>query len=747
MAKKNLILRSISLIIFMTTGGRALAQQSYTQYVDPFLGCEIGNTVVGANTPFGMVKLSPDMMPPNNTTGYRPDKPIIGFSHNHVSGTGGGARYGNIMVIPQVGPLNIHDTLSTKYNEYAKPGYYTVTLGKQYGDVAAELTSTDHAGMHRYSFFVLDKPQVREAYIFGHKRPGKVSGNILINVSSIINSKVYEVANCTGSEVNVTSDHQMEGFSTFSGGWGGDNPYKVYFVIQFDQPFSAFGTWSGDKIFEQRAHQTGKDIGAYTKFTLDQNGTVQVRVGISYTSLENARSNLKEIPDWNFDRVRTKADALWNVYLGKVKIEGGTPEQKTIFYTALYHTMVMPVRLESNPGWKSEKPHYWDYYTLWDTYRTVMPLHTLILKERQKELVNCLLDIYDHKGWLPDAWTGGDYAMVQGGTSADVVIADAVLKGLKDIDYQKAYQAIKKNATTPSDHPFKYGRYEEYFTLGYCSSSIKNGSSKTLEYAYDDFCVAQVAKALGHKKDYQKFIKQSQNGFNLFNPQTKYFWTKTDKGTWVDGFSPEFRMPDYWNGPYFYEGTPFSYSFYVPHNVERLISSHGGAVNFVGFLDQLFDGKHFELGNEPGFLTPYLYTYAGRPDKTAERVKDELAEFKLGNIGLPGQDDSGAMSAWYVFGAMGFFPSAGQDLYLIGSPEFSKSVLDLGNGHSFTVIAHQLSKINKYVQRATLNHKPLEKAWFTHSEIANGGELVLEMGAKPSAWGSKIPPPSVGPGL
>lgn len=737
--------RLLSCFCFVIMGFGALAQdpKSFTQYVDPFAGCEIGNTLVGPGNPFGMVKLGPDIMPPNNTTGYKLDKPIVGFSHNHLSGTGGGARYGNIMVIPQVGAVNIHDTSSIKYNEYAKPGYYTVTLGKEQGDVMAELTTTDHVGMHRYSFFVLDKPAVREAYIYGHKKPAAFDANILINVSSIINSKVYEVASCVGGLVNIVSDDQIEGYSEFSGGWGGTNPYKVYFVLKFDRPFRASGTWKDDKLLEKINTEAGKDIGAYVRFRLKQDEAVMVKVAISYASLKNAKINLKEITGWDFDKVRANSDALWNNYLSKIKVGGGTKEQQTVFYTALYHTMIMPVRLDANPSWKSDKPHYWDYYTLWDTYRTVMPLHTLILKERQKELVNCLIDIYEHKGWLPDAWTAGDYAMVQGGTSTDVVIADAVVKGLKGIDYQKAYKAIRKNATVPSDNPFKYGRYEEYFKLGYCSSNIKNGSSKTLEYAYDDFCVAQVAKALGYQQDYKKFIRQSQNGFNLFNPETKYFWTKTDKGAWVDGFSPEFRRPDYWNGPYFYEGTPFSYSFYVPHNVRRLINNHDGNKKFIQFLDQLFDGKHFELGNEPGFLTPYLYTYAGRPDKTAERVRYELSEFKVGNMGLPGQDDSGAMSAWYVFGAMGFFPSAGQDIYLIGSPIFPKSILDLGNGKTFTIIANYVSDNNKYVQSAWLNNKPLQNAWFTHTDIVNGGKLLLEMGPKPSNWGTKTPPPSV----
>lgn len=353
-------------------------------------------------------------------------------------------------------------------------------------------------------------------------------------------------------------------------------------------------------------------------------------------------------------------------------------------------------------------------------------------------MVNALVDIYKHRGWLPDAWTAGDFAMVQGGTSADVVIADALLKGLKGIDYKTAYEAIRKDATTPSDNPFKYGRYGEYFTLGYCSSNVKNGSSKTLEYAYDDYRVAQAARKLGKMDDYRRFMKQSQNCFNIFNPATGFFWAKTDKGKWIDGFSPLFRMPDYWDGPYFYEGTPFSYSFYVPHDVKKLIAAHGGNTGFTHFLDSLFDGKHFELGNEPGFLTPYLYNYAGRPDKTAMRVRYELSQFLPGNIGLPGQDDSGAMSAWYVFGAMGFYPCAGQNLYMIGSPIFTHSTLKLEDGKKFEVVAKTASATNKYVQRAWLNGKRLNDPWFTHSAIKDGGTLILDMGPRPSNWAMHV---------
>lgn len=722
-------------VCFSNVSAQVTDKYPYTSYVDPFLGNVIGNTLPGPTTPFGMVKLGPDILPPNNTTGYKPDKNIIGFSHNHLSGTGGGARYGNIQVIPQVGPVNLFDAVSTKYNEYAKPGYYTVSQSKKYGDIKAELTTTDHAGFHRYSFFVYDKPDTREAYIFGHTKPQVIDANILIDATTIINSKSYELGYCTGAEVEIKGRNRIEGCADFKGGWGGDNPYRVYFIALFDKAFNEYGTWNKKEIFQSSLKQKGNDIGAYAGFKVQQGEQVQLKVSISYCSRANAEKNMNEITGWDFDLIRKKANDTWNRYLSKIKIDGATEEQKTIFYSALYHTIIMPAKLECNPGWASKIAHSWDFYTLWDTYRTVMPLYTLILPDKQTELINTLLDIYEHKGWLPDAWTAGDYAMIQGGTSADVVIADAAVKGLKNIDYNKAYNAIRKNATTASDNPFKYGRYGEYFELGYCSDNVKNGSSKTLEYAYNDFCVAQVAKTLNKTLDYKRFLKQSENCYNLFNNETKFFWGKTRSGSWVPEFSPTFRRPDYWNGPYFYEGTPYSYSFYVPHDVHGLIKRQGGNDKFNAFLDTLFIQKHFELGNEPGFLTPYLYIYSGRHDKTAEVVRDLLNHFKVGNTGLPGQDDSGAMSAWYIFSAMGFFPVAGQDIYLIGSPLFPYSEINLGDNKKLKVIAHDVSPSNKYIKKAVLNKSVIDRAWFRHGEIKNGGTLELFMTDKPVKWG------------
>lgn len=710
-----------------------------TQWVDPFIGVEIGNTLPGPQLPFGMVRLGPDVAPPNHTSGYRPDKPIRGFSHNHVSGTGGGARYGNIMVIPGMGEIDLFPTLK-KRNEYARPGYYTVTLHGNGGYIQCELTATVRTGMHRYTFS-LETDTMKNRLSVDTIRP-----HILIDPTTIVNMVVGEPTRCTDGSIAIVSNNEISGHGEFEGGWGGKNPYKVYFYAQFDRPFSSSGTWKEGKFDGNTKNRTGNDIGAYTYFALKQREQVQLKVGISYISIENARNNLSEIQGWDFSNVRMNADSIWNAHLSLINVSGGTPEQKTIFYTALYHTMVMPTDMgtDENPGWKSDKTHYWDYYTIWDTYRTVMPLHTLIMPERQSEIINCLLDIYEHRGWLPDAWTAGDFATVQGGSNADVAIADAVIKGLKGIDVAKAYEAIKKNADSIPDRPYRYGRYlEEYDKLGYVSSNIKNGSSKTLEYAYNDFCVAQIAKKSGKNDDYLKYLNRSYNSFNLFNPETRFFWAKNAKGEWMDGFSPTFRLRDYWNGPYLYEGTPWNYSTYFPHDMKYLIEKHGGNSDFVSFLDELFDGGHYEMGNEPGLLTPYLYHYAGRPDKSFERVRNLLDYYTVGNSGLPGQDDSGAMSAWYVFGAMGFYPVAGQDVYLIGSPVFSKSVLNLGNGKSFRIIAKHVSDKNIYVQSATLNGKKWEKCWFLHSDICEGGELILEMGATPSGWGQTIPPPSV----
>lgn len=398
-----------------------------------------------------------------------------------------------------------------------------------------------------------------------------------------------------------------------------------------------------------------------------------------------------------------------------------------------------------NPLWKSNKPHFWDHYCLWDVFRSVMPLYTLIVPEQQERIVQSLLDIYDHRGWLPDAWLAGGYGCMQGGSNADVVLADAVVKGLKGFDIGKVYEAIKKDAEVASDNPGLYGRYlNDYLKYGYCTKSVGSGScSRTLEYAYNDFCISQVAKKLGKDDDYQKYIKRSLNSFLLFNDSLKAVWGKDETGKWETAYTPVQTRKDPWNDPYFYEMGSSIYSGYYPHDMKGLINRLGGNGNLTSFLDNIFNKGYYDLNNEPGFLVPYLYNYCGRPDKTALRVRETLNFFKVGNKGFPGQDDSGALSSWFVFGAMGFFPVAGQDVYLIGSPVFEKTTIDLGKGRKFVIKAKNVSSENIYVQSVTLNGKVWTKNWFKHSDIISGAELILDMGKEPSEWGKTDLPPSI----
>ncbi len=706
------------------------AQPRLTRLVDPFVGADGGgNTVPGAAVPFGFVELSPDTTNAD-TSGYASEGQVIGFSATHVSGTGGDSKYGNFRVSPTSGPLRVGNLRFAKSNESASPGYYAVTLN----GIRCELTSTRLMGVERFTF------------------PPGADGNVILDASS----RVKTAQRATHAEVNIVDDTHISGTATFTGGW---NPgaYTLYFYAAFNRPMKSFGTWTADlsstlTIPGQR-HQVGdqthnyaNQAGAYAVFDTSRDRVVEMKMGVSFISVDQARANLATE---DFDTVRHQAVDAWEQVLSKIEVEGGTEAQRRIFYTALYRAHNMPHDLTGeNVWWQSTEPHYEDFYTLWDTFRTLHPLFTLIQPERQRDMVRSLIDTYRHTGWLPDARIAGSNGMTQGGSNGDVLIADAIVKGLAGIDYQTAYQALVKDAEVESVRPLNEGRQlADYKRLGYMSLTLNRSGSRTLEYAYDDFAISEVARALGKTADAEKYLARSGNWANLWDPRTRCIRPRYANGAWLENYDCEHEYPDgtteWWDAP-FYEGRPMQYSTYVPHDVQGLIQRLGGDAAFTAWLDVLFDRKLYTQGNEPDLLAPWLYIHAGRPNRTSDRVRAILAtEYREGREGLPGNDDAGTMSSWYVWGAMGLYPNAGQPFYYIGGPVFARIEIDLGGGRKFVIEAPGTSAANRYVQSAELNGKKLDRAWLKHEEIAAGGKLELAMGPVPSQWGRGERPPSV----
>jgi predicted alpha-1,2-mannosidase len=724
--------------VFAQTGRRLI------DYADPFVGTENGGNIVpGAQVPFGFVHASPDTERPT-TAGYNPYENIHGFSQTHVSGTGGASKYGNFLTIPHVGKLRVENLGSPKAEESASPGYYTVRLTRP--EVKAELTATRLVAFHRYTF------------------PASKLSHLLIEASSVVQpergNNAVKNPHPVDCWVRVVAPNRIEGSGNFVGGWN-QSPYTIHFSAEFDRPFTAFGTWRDERIepSTSAAANEGK-VGAYATFDTTNTRTVLMKIGVSFISPERARANLlRETPDWDFDAVRRRAETAWEEALGKIKIEGGTEEQRRIFYTALFHCHYMPHDLSGeNAWWDSDEPHYEDFYAIWDTFRTHFPLLTLIQPEHQRDMVRSLVDTYRHTGWMPDSRIAGANGMTQGGSNGDVVVADAITKGVKGIDYAKAYEALVKNAEVESARPLYEGRaLAEYKRLGYVSMNYPRSVSRTVEYAYDDFCIAQVARALGKNEESRKYLERSKNWMKVWSDETRSARPRFEDGRWLAPFTAAHFYPDkefsYWDAP-FYEGSGYIYGTYVPHDAQGLINRLGGDERFVAWLDDFFNNpptrdERFNPGlynhnNEPNFLASFLYTHAGRPDRTQERVRRILdTEYKTGRGGLPGNDDSGAMSSWYVWGATGLYPNAGQPFYYIASPLFERSTIDLGGGRAFIVEAQNVSGANVYVQSATLDGRTLARAWLKHEEVAAGGRLVLRMGPKPSTWGREERPPSM----
>ena len=742
--------------IISTASHTLFAQTTYYKYVDPFIGSEnAGNVFIGPSCPFGMVKPGPDCNLYSNS-GHESNLsiPLFGFSQTHVSGTGGGTKYGNVSVMPFMGSTDSIKQNSLRANEKAALGYYSTLLAKS--NINTEITAS-----HKVAFY---------KFIFNQKG----TKSIKLDAGSFLGdgyTQKDEAQFFVGSEIKILSDKEVCGYNRVRGGWNAGGAYTVYFYAKFDKPISQFKTWKGEKLYPNQKTQIdeGEKTGALLSFG-DTTNTIQMKIGISFISTEKARLNLEtETPNWKFDEVLAQTQQKWEKLLSRIEIDKNTSEkQKTMFYTGLYHTMLMPSdRTGENPLWKSNSPYYEDFYAIWDTFRTSHPLITLIDSKRQTDIVNAMLDIYVHDGYMPDARSGNFNGRTQSGSNCDVLIADAFVKGLKGIDYELALNAMLKNALVPpgrNEEKEGRGGLSDYNTLGYVSLNYPRSGSRTVEYAYNDFCIALVAKGLGNETVFNRFSKQAENWKNLWrdysnNGSTGFIMPREANGKWVDTLvctvGKKDSMPYHplvveygqcvpWWQSYLYEASSWEYSFFVPQDVAGLIQKSGGNEAFKKRLDTFFVNKYYNVSNEPSFLTPVLYHWIGLPNESGERLKKVVNEnFNETRKGLPGNDDSGAMSSWLAFHTIGLYPNAGQSFYLIHSPLVAQSTIHLDNGKDFKIIAKNFSDKNQYIVSAKFNNQVLDQAWIEHSEILKGGILELEMSDKSSDWGSRNLPPSL----
>jgi len=705
--------------------------ENYRHYVDPFIGVDNpGFCLPGPYLPFSIIRLGPDTLAPQRSNGYSSASPIIRFSHTHVSGTGGGGRYGNIGVTPFTGHPRFAFDGYEREQEKAESGYYSVVLNP--AGIRAELTVTPRVGLHRYTF------------------PKGENANLLIDAGSVIQvggDSPGENTGCSiGGYVEFISETELVGRGDFRGGWGHQFPYSVYFYAQLDCPATGRMVKNSQGIYPKLVVD-GPNSMAVASFGNQEE--INLRVGISYVSVANARASVvRETDGKTFEEILESARTIWDRALGRIRVEGGAFEERQLFYTLFSRLICMPSDLgidDENPLWKSGVRHFTDLYALWDSVRNANSLLALIDPEFHTDLLNCLLDIADHIGWIPDAWIQGHSAMIQGGSSADILMCEAALKGLPGVDYSKALEKMRKNNELESPDPWLYGRHlRDYRDLGYLSTNVKKNSvSRHMEYAYQDWCIGTLADLLGERDLAERNWNSSLKIWNLWNDEIKFFAPKNPDGNWVQPFDPAYCLPDCWNDPYFYEGTSWQWSFNVQHDFAGLIKRHGGADAFVVHLDRFFDERHF-YPKETMLHVPYLYIYAGRPDKTAERLRSIIAEhFRTNRNGLPDNEDMGCQSSFYMNSAMGFYPIMGQDLYLLSTPFFDKTVLELGQPDlCFIIEAPGASPERKYIASATLNGKPLDRAWLRHKEISGGAVIRYELSDHPTDWGMLDLPPS-----
>lgn len=705
----------LALLLLLSSSQAFCSNRANIDYVNMLIGSDgearssYGGTWPGVGAPFAMTQwCAQTQQNIISRTVYRArDKKLTGFQATHQPAIWM-ADYGFITVMPQSGDVKITPTERAvpldRSHETATPYYYKIDYPvNSSGDrITTQFTATSRAAYFRISY-----PKKHKAIFF--VEAGRIQGAGGIEVDA------------ANREIRVYNNQQMNSEMVLHAGIGPVAPnFKGYYVLKFSKPFVEYKTWGGNNAGGYVAFAKGTEL-------------LEVRAGSSFISYEQAKDNLNRELLSSFDKTKAHVKALWEEKLNRLQVEGATDEQKTILYTAMVRTLQFPRefseygRYYSAYDGKIHKGVSYNDYSLWDTFRAEHPWLQLIAGERVSDMVQSLVNMYHEGGWLPK-WPNPNYSAIMIGSHADAVIADAYINGFRDYDIPEAYKAIRKDAFVPPDSDMYFmwpdralwhGGYESrggltnYLRRGWVASDrTKESVSRTLEFALDDYCIAQMAKALGHNEDYDTLMRHSQYYHNLYNPNTHFFQARKEDGKWdtdEEGFT---------------EGAKWTYQFCVMQDVPGLIKLMGGNDNFVKLLDENFDGGHYRHINEPGHHYVYLYDYAGRLDLAQKRIPGILKDnYHTGVDGLSGNDDCGQMSAWYIFSAMGFYPvTPASGTYALGIPAFKKITLDLYNGKKLTILADGLG-VHPTLLNISFNGKPLTSPFISVKDIMNGGVL------------------------
>jgi len=709
----------------------------FNQFVNPFVGTGgHGHTFPGATLPYGMVQLSPD----NGTEGWDwcsgyhySDSVIVGFSHLHLSGTGIGDLC-DISFMPGIVDKNYPEMIGSfsHQNESATPGYYSVQLENY--NIKTELTTTPRVGYQQHTF------------------PATDSAVVKLDLGFMINWDAP-----TETSLQVINDSTIQGYRK-STGWAKDQ--WVYFYSVFSAPFEGFRLYQ-DSSEVAETEVNGKLTQGHFYWNVKESTKIGIKTGISMVGTEGAKKAIdQELPGWNFKQTKETAADIWNQQLAKLDVHFDEADDQETFYSALYHTMMAPTLFsDANGEYKGvdstvQQSAGYDRYTvfsIWDTFRAAHPLFTLTQPDLINDFINSMLAFYDEYGLLPVWALEGNETNTMTGYHAVPVIVEAYLKGFQEYDVKKAYEAIKASAAQDIRGTDLYREYH------YIPADLDGWSvTKTLEYAYDDWCIAQMAKALGEEEDYQYFTQRSQYYQNLFDPESGFMRGKNSDGTWVEPFDPYYSEHGF-EGIYI-EGTAWQHSWFVPHDVQGLIGLFGSEMAFTKQLDQLFSAEsivkgenasadisgmigQYAHGNEPSHHIAYFYNYAGQPWKTQALVRQIIDSLYTNQPdGYSGNEDCGQMSAWYVFSSLGFYPvNPASGVYVIGSPKVEEATLNLNGNVQFKIMAENNSPENIYIQSATLNGAELTRSYITHQELMAGGELIFIMGNQPNKelWSDK----------